>query len=60
MMNRRAPPAPQLPADLNAPEQAHELDKYGHDAAMTSMINPTPPTTSIRLKFRACAGAAWP
>jgi hypothetical protein len=26
-----SPPAPQLPADTNAPEQAHELDEYGHD-----------------------------
>jgi hypothetical protein len=25
------PPAPQLPADLNVPEQAHELDEYRHD-----------------------------
>jgi SPOR domain len=25
------PPAPQLPTDLNVPEQAHELDEYGHD-----------------------------
>ena len=25
------PPAPQLPPDLNSPEQAHELDEYGHD-----------------------------
>ena len=28
---RALPPAPQLPADLNAPEQAHELDEYCHD-----------------------------
>jgi hypothetical protein len=26
-----SPPPPQLPADTNAPEQAHELDEYGHD-----------------------------
>ena len=25
------PPAPQLPADVHAPEQAHELDEYRHD-----------------------------
>jgi SPOR domain len=25
------PPAPQLPPDLNSPEQAHELAEYGHD-----------------------------
>ena len=25
------PPAPQLPPDLNSPEQAHELDEYGRD-----------------------------
>ena len=25
------PPAPQLPPDLNSPEQAHDLDEYGHD-----------------------------
>ena len=28
---RGLPPAPQLPADLNAPEQAHELDECCHD-----------------------------
>jgi hypothetical protein len=27
----RLPPAPQLPGRLNAPEQAHELDKHRHD-----------------------------
>jgi hypothetical protein len=34
------PPAPQLPADLNLPEQAHELVEYRHDAAAYDADNP--------------------
>ena len=34
------PPAPQLPADLNSPEQAHELDEYGHDDEAYDADNP--------------------
>ena len=34
------PPAPQLPPDLNSPEQAHELDEYGQDAEAYDADNP--------------------
>ena len=34
------PPAPQLPPDLNAPEQAHELDEYRHDDEAYDVDNP--------------------
>ena len=34
------PPAPQLPADLNVPEQAHELDEYRHDDEAYDADNP--------------------
>ena len=34
------PPAPQLPPDLNSPEQAHELDEYGQDAEAYEADNP--------------------
>ena len=55
------PPAPQLSADLNVPEQAHELDEYRHDDEAYDADNPPhAPTRSIRLKFPACGGAAWP
>jgi hypothetical protein len=36
----RLPPAPPLPPDLNSPEQAHELDEYGHDAEAYDADNP--------------------
>jgi hypothetical protein len=34
------PPAPQLPADVRAPEQAHELDEYRHDDEAYDADNP--------------------
>jgi hypothetical protein len=34
------PPAPQLPPDLNSPEQAHELHEYGQDAEAYDADNP--------------------
>jgi SPOR domain len=34
------PPAPQLPADLNVPEQAHEVDEYRQDDEAYDADNP--------------------
>ena len=34
------PPAPQLPADVRAPEQAHQLDEYRHDDEAYDADNP--------------------
>src|ERR1700751_715923 len=34
------PPSPQLPADLNVPEQAHVLDEYRHDDEAYDADNP--------------------
>ena len=34
------PPAPQLPADLNVPEQAHMLGEYRHDDEAYDADNP--------------------
>ena len=34
------PPAPHLPADVRAPEQAHELDEYRHDDEAYDADNP--------------------
>jgi hypothetical protein len=34
------PPAPQLPADMRAPEQAHQLDEYRHDDEAYDADNP--------------------
>jgi hypothetical protein len=56
----RLPPAPQLPADLNGPEQAFELHSSTTTKHMTWMINAAPPMSGIRMKFRACADAASP
>src|SRR5215510_13477262 len=36
----RVPPAPQLPADVHAPEQAHELGEYRHDDEAYDADNP--------------------
>src|SRR5262249_23815255 len=34
------PPAPQLPADVRAPEQAYEIDEYRHDDQAYDAENP--------------------
>ena len=55
------PPAPQLPPDLNSPEQAHELDEYGQDAEAYDADNP--PYASheeYQTEVAAPWRAAWP
>ena len=55
------PPAPQLPADLNAPEQAHELDEYRHDDEAYDADNqPCAAHEEYQTEVPACGGAAWP
>ena len=55
------PPAPPLPADVRAPEQTtSSMGIATTTKRMTPIIHPTPPTRTIRLKFPACGGAAWP
>ena len=57
----RFPPAPQLPVDLNGPEQASSFTSTSMlTKHITWMINPAPPMIGIRMKFRACADAASP
>ena len=54
------PPAAQLPGHLNTPVElvTSLMSVATTTERMTPMINPAPPTRSIKIKFHDCASAA--